>query len=50
MTKVLVTGGSGKMGQVIVRDLLANGYEVVSTDRKAPEFDRRFRVHRIGRH
>ena len=36
MTKVLVTGGSGKMGQVIVRDLLANGYEVVSTDRKAP--------------
>ncbi len=36
MTKVLVTGGSGKMGQVIVRDLLANGCEVVSTDRKAP--------------
>ena len=36
MTKVLVTGGSGKMGQVIIRDLLANGYEVVSTDQKKP--------------
>ena len=37
MTKVLVTGGSGKMGQVIIQDLLANGYEVVSTDSKAPK-------------
>ena len=37
MTKVLVTGGSGKMGQVIIQDLLANGYEVVSTDHKAPK-------------
>ncbi len=37
MTKVLVTGGSGKMGQVIIRDLLGNGYEVVSTDRKPPK-------------
>ncbi len=36
MTKVLVTGGSGKMGRYIIADLLANGYEVVSTDRKAP--------------
>lgn len=36
MTKVLVTGGSGKMGRVIVKDLLENGYEVVSTDRKKP--------------
>ena len=46
MTKVLVTGGSGKMGQVIIRDLLANGYEVVSTDRKPPKVYRWFRVHR----
>ena len=37
MTKVLVTGGSGKMGRHIIADLLANGYEVVSTDQKAPE-------------
>ena len=37
MTKVLVTGGSGKMGQVIIQDLLANGYEVVSTDHKGPK-------------
>ena len=36
MTKILVTGGSGKMGQVIIRDLWANGYDVVSTDRKPP--------------
>ena len=37
MTKVLVTGGSGKMGRHIIADLLANGYEVVSTDQKAPK-------------
>ena len=37
MTKVLVTGGSGKMGKHIIADLLANGYEVVSTDQKSPE-------------
>ena len=36
MTKVLVTGGSGKMGHYIIQEMLAHGYEVVSTDRKAP--------------
>ena len=36
MTKVLVTGGSGKMGRVIVKELLDNRYEVVSADRYAP--------------
>ena len=42
MTKVLVTGGSGKMGQVIIGDLLANGYEVVSTDHKKPKITEGF--------
>ncbi len=44
MTKVLVTGGSGKMGQVIIRDLLDNGYEVVSTDRKPPRSSAGFKL------
>ncbi len=35
--KVVVTGGSGKLGGVCVRDLLAHGYGVVSVDRVAPE-------------
>ena len=37
MTTVLVTGGSGKMGRHIIADLLANGYDVVSTDRTEPK-------------
>ena len=37
MTTVLVTGGSGKMGRHIIADLLANGFDVVSTDQKPPE-------------
>src|SRR5687767_12735539 len=36
--KILVTGGSGKLGQFVVADLAANGYEVVSADQKrAPD-------------
>ena len=36
MSKVLVTGGSGKMGRVVIKELLAHGYEVHSIDRKPP--------------
>lgn len=32
--KVLVTGGSGRLGTAVVRDLLEHGYEVVSADRR----------------
>src|ERR1700727_2675411 len=38
MTRVAVTGGSGKAGQVIVRDLAAHGHEVLNIDLKpSPE-------------
>lgn len=36
MTLVAVTGGSGKLGRAVVRDLLDNGYEVVNLDVAAP--------------
>jgi nucleoside-diphosphate-sugar epimerase len=32
MTRVLVTGGSGKLGRACVRDLAEHGYEVVNAD------------------
>jgi nucleoside-diphosphate-sugar epimerase len=32
MPKVLVTGGSGKLGRAVVRDLVTNGYEVLNVD------------------
>ena len=31
--KVAVTGGSGKLGQLVLKDLLANGHETMSLDR-----------------
>ena len=34
--KVLVTGGSGRIGTATVKDLVANGYSVVSVDRRRP--------------
>lgn len=34
--KVLVTGGSGHLGQYAVRDLLQHGYQVVNADRRPP--------------
>ncbi len=34
---VLVTGGSGKLGQYVVSDLADNGYTVVSVDQKQPQ-------------
>jgi nucleoside-diphosphate-sugar epimerase len=32
MTKIAVTGGSGKAGRAVVRDLLEHGYQVVNVD------------------
>lgn len=36
MKKVVVTGGSGRLGQFVIRELLARGYEVLSLDRVPP--------------
>jgi nucleoside-diphosphate-sugar epimerase len=30
--KIVVTGGSGKAGRAVVKDLVAHGYEVVNVD------------------
>jgi nucleoside-diphosphate-sugar epimerase len=34
--RIVVTGGSGKAGRAIVRDLLEHGYEVLNVDQAAP--------------
>ena len=36
MTKVIVTGGSGKLGRAVLTDLVANGYEVLNIDQALP--------------
>jgi nucleoside-diphosphate-sugar epimerase len=36
MTRIAVTGGSGKLGRAVVADLLAHGNEVVNLDIAAP--------------
>nr|WP_314261423.1 NAD(P)-dependent oxidoreductase [uncultured Devosia sp.] len=36
MTKILVTGGSGKLGQAVLRDLVAHGHDVLNVDQQAP--------------
>lgn len=36
MAKVLVTGGSGKLGRAVLKDLVANGYEVLNLDQTLP--------------
>jgi nucleoside-diphosphate-sugar epimerase len=36
MARVLVTGGTGRVGQAVVHDLLDHGYEVVSADQRRP--------------
>ena len=35
MSKVLVTGGSGKLGRAVLRDLVAHGYDVLNIDQQA---------------
>lgn len=35
MAKVLVTGGSGKLGRAVLRDLVTHGYEVLNVDQQA---------------
>jgi len=34
--QILVTGGSGKLGQWVLRDLVTNGHIVVNADRRPP--------------
>lgn len=34
MAKVLVTGGSGKLGRAVLRDLVAHGYDVTNIDQQ----------------
>lgn len=36
MKKVVVTGGSGNLGQFVIRDLLAHGYQVLNLDKVRP--------------
>src|ERR1700675_115917 len=36
MARVIVTGGSGKVGRACVAELLRHGYEVVNVDRVRP--------------
>jgi nucleoside-diphosphate-sugar epimerase len=35
MKKVLVTGGSGKLGRAVLRDLVTHGYDVLNVDQQA---------------
>ncbi len=37
MTKVVVTGGSGKAGRAVVRDLVAHGFDILNIDLTAPQ-------------
>ena len=36
MKKIVVTGGSGKAGRAVMRDLLEHGYEALNVDRMPP--------------
>jgi len=38
--RILVTGASGKLGQAVVEELVAHGYEVVGVDRRPPSLHR----------
>ena len=37
MPKVLVTGGSGKLGRAVLKDLVQNGYSVLNVDQVLPK-------------
>ena len=37
MAKIVVTGGSGKAGRAVVRDLVEHGYEVLNVDTAPPQ-------------
>lgn len=37
MAKVLVTGGSGKLGRAVLKDLVAHGYDVLNLDQTVPQ-------------
>ncbi len=34
--RILVTGGSGRLGRAVIQELLANGYDVIAADRVRP--------------
>ena len=36
MKKIVVTGGSGRLGQLVIQELLSYGYQVLSLDRTRP--------------
>src|SRR5476649_2542647 len=36
MPKVVVTGGSGKLGRAVLRDLVTHGYQVLNLDMTLP--------------
>src|SRR5207237_1110335 len=36
MKKIVVTGGSGKAGRAVIKDLLAHGYDVLNVDQLPP--------------
>jgi nucleoside-diphosphate-sugar epimerase len=36
LAKILVTGGSGKLGRAVLKDLVASGYRVVNVDQTLP--------------
>src|SRR5262249_61011736 len=36
VTKVIVTGGSGKLGRAVLTDLVAHGYRVLNLDQVVP--------------
>lgn len=38
MSKIAVTGGSGKTGRACIKDLEAHGYDVLNVDRTPPEY------------
>ncbi|MDQ1701782.1 MAG: hypothetical protein QOF57_1034 [Frankiaceae bacterium] len=42
MTRVVVTGGSGKLGRAVIKDLLAHGYDVLNVDARPGTGDAKF--------